>query len=83
MIKQFIFNALNSWLTSGAGAVWGGPKIWEGIKGLFDSDASTGMVWPVFWSGLGILVTLLMARDWTKGFFKSKRLPDAPIDFGG
>lgn len=83
MIKAFIFNALNSWFTSATGVVWGGPKIWAGIKGLFDSEAATTIDWKILMPGIGILIAFLMARDWTKALFKTKRTPNAPIDLGG
>lgn len=75
MIKQFILNAVNSWATSTAGVVLGGPKILDGIKGLLDTDPATAIDWKVLLVGLGILVMGLMTRDWTKGLIKSERTP--------
>lgn len=76
MIKQFIFNALNSWVTSAAGTVIGLPEIWGGLKGLLDEDPATGVVWKTLLTGAGILFMGLMTRDWTKGWLKSDRNPD-------
>ena len=73
MIKQFIFNSLNSWFSSGVGVIWGGPKIWEGMKGLFDADPVTAIDWKIALPGLGILAAFLMVRDFTKGWLKSDR----------
>ena len=65
MIKSFLYNALNSWVTSGVGAVLGVPEIWGGIQGMFD-EPSTGIVWRSLFTGVGILFAGMMTRDWTK-----------------
>ena len=64
-MKSLVFSWVNSYITSGAGILAGLPTMWAGFSGLFD-DPSTGIAWKVVLSGLGILVTGLMARDHTK-----------------
>ena len=68
MIKKFVYNALNSWVTSGVGAVLGGPQIMAGISGLFDEDPGTGIVWKALITGIGILFAGMMTRDHTRGW---------------
>ena len=68
MIKSFIFKALNSWVTTGAGAVLGAGPMWNGVKGLLDDDPSTGFVFKLFMTGLGILFMGMMTRDHTKAW---------------
>lgn len=77
MIKQFVLNAINSWVTSLAGTILGLPQIWEGLKPLLDDDPATGVIWGVLVTGLGTLFAGLMMRDWTKALVKSERHPDA------
>ena len=68
MLKKFIYNALNSWVTSSAGIIVGLPQMWEGIKGVFDNDDGTGFVFKTFITGLGIFIGLMMTRDHTKNW---------------
>lgn len=79
MLKKFILNAANSYVTSGMGIAFGMPDILKGLEPLWDGDAATGILWAPLRLGLGILFAGLMARDWTKGwtarfaaFFKKK-----------
>ena len=75
-IKQFVLNAMNSWVTSSLGAIAGVPLIWEGLKPLLDDDPATGIVWKVLLTGIGALFGGLMMRDWTKAIVPSERHPD-------
>jgi len=68
MIKKFVYNALNSWVTSGVGAVLGVPQMWEGMKGFMDDDPATGIVWKTVFTGIGILFVGMMTRDHTKAW---------------
>ena len=67
-MKALIYNAMNSWVTSLAGTVVGAPEIWAGLKGLFDDDPATTIIWKSLMTGVGILVVGLFTRDWTKGW---------------
>lgn len=66
MLKQFIFNAVNSWVTSAGGVILGVPELWEGLKPLLDSDPATEPLWGLVLKGAGILFAGFMMRDWTK-----------------
>ena len=68
MIKSFIYKALNSWVTTGAGAALGAGPIWLGLKGMFDDDPTTGFVLKAFMTGIGILFMGMMTRDHTKAW---------------
>jgi len=68
MIKTFIYNALNSWVTTGAGAILGVPLMWEGFQGFMDDDPATGIVWKTLIAGVGILFAGMMTRDHTKAW---------------
>ena len=77
MFKQFLLNALNSWVTSSLGAIVGVPEIWAGLQPLLDEDPATGIVWGTLFAGIGMLFAGFMARDWTKAVVKSEAHPDA------
>ena len=66
--KGLIYNGLNSWVTSSAGAIIGVPQIWDGIKGLLDNDDGTTIVWKALLTGVAILFAGLMTRDHTKNW---------------
>ena len=68
MIKSFLFKALNSWVTTGAGVALGAGPIWNGLKGMLDDDPSTGFIFKTFITGLGILFRGMMTRDHTKAW---------------
>ena len=77
MIKQFILNAVNSWVTSAGGAILGVPEIYKGIQGLLDTDPATTIEWALVLKGAGILFAGMMMRDWTKARIPSERHPSA------
>lgn len=68
MIKKFILNAANSYVTSSMGLAFGLPDIIKGLEPLWDGDPETGILWAPLKLGAGILLAGLMARDWTKGW---------------
>ena len=65
-MKTFIFNAVNSWITSLGGIGFGIPEIVSAFAGLFDQDPATGFLLMPLIKGLGIALVGLAARDWTK-----------------
>ena len=73
MIKAFLFKALNSWVTTGAGVAIGAGPMWNGLKGLFDDDPSTGFIFKTFVTGLGILFMGMMTRDHTKAWISPQK----------
>ncbi len=65
-LKEFTNNALRSWFTTGAGAIFGGPTLWAGVQGFFDGDPLTEPDWMMALKGAFILILGMMTRDWTK-----------------
>lgn len=72
-MKQFLLNAVNSWVTSLTGTVLGMPELWAGIGPLLDNDPATDPNWSMAIKGAGIVFVGLMMRDWTKTVVKAKR----------
>ena len=69
-MKAFLVNAINSWVTSAAGAVIGRPELWAGLQPMLDGNDSTSPDLSLILKGGAILLVGFFARDWTKNVLK-------------